>query len=55
MSNDEPGYSLGSRTKRPHHPDGWFPGRKDSTESKVNTTKRGTLKSGQHDRSEKES
>lgn len=55
MSKEQPGYPLGSRTQRPHHPDGWHPGRTDAEQSKVNTTKRGTLKSGVHDRSEKDS
>lgn len=55
MSNDEPGYSLGSRTQRPHHPDGWDPPRSDAEQSKVNTTKRGTVRSGTHEQSEKDS
>lgn len=51
---DEAGESLGSRTQRPHHPDGWFPDRPAEQESNEKPPPRGTLRSGVHDRPKKD-
>jgi hypothetical protein len=54
MGNDQGGYSLGKRTTEPHRPDGWEAKRenKEEPEAKGDAPKRGTLRSGTHDRSE---
>ncbi len=53
MGNDQGGYPLGSRTQKPHHPDGWDAKREDKSEgSNEKPPPRGTLRSGTHDRSE---
>lgn len=53
MGNDQGGYPLGSRTQKPHHPEGWDAKREDKSEgSNEKPPPRGTLRSGTHDRSE---
>lgn len=53
MANEFESGPLGSRTQRPHHPDGWDAKRENKEEpAKGDAPKRGTLRSGVHDRSE---
>lgn len=56
MGSEKGGYPLGNRTNKPHHPDGWDAKRESKEEpEKGDPPKRGTLRSGTHDRSEADS
>lgn len=54
MAN-EPGESLGDRTNRPHHPDGWFPSRpaEEEPQNDKGAPPRGKARYGEHDRPSK--
>lgn len=47
-TNGAEGYSLGNRTERPHHPDGWSIDREDTANG--DNPPRGTVGRGEHDR-----
>lgn len=50
-NNDSAGYPVGSRTDRPHHPDGWFPDREKNGGDSGPMPRRGQPPaSGEHDR-----
>ena len=52
---DEPGYPLGNRTNRPHHPDGWHPTRpaEEEPQNQEGAPPRGKARFGVHDRPKK--